>query len=120
MIGLSALAEPLDRVVHRWGDLPPGPLAGLLSEPIWGWPHFLALLTGPGGYLDRVPSEIPTVLALSQIGDLGDSIGLFGFVAEAMAHPRVPLVLFCELDRQRRNLRTVYRTVAAPERPGER
>jgi hypothetical protein len=79
----------------------------------------MALLTGPGGYLDRVPSGIPTALALTQIGDLADGIGLFEFASQAMAHPRLPVILFCELDPERPRIRTAYRAKAGTERSFE-
>ena len=109
VVGTGALAEPVGQVVHRWGELPPGPLVSVAADTSWGWQQFHALLMESGGYLDRVPRSVPIALALTQLGDLDDGIGLFDFVARVMAEPRLPLVLFCELDPERRNLRTAYR-----------
>jgi probable selenium-dependent hydroxylase accessory protein YqeC len=120
VMGTGALDEPAARVVHRWGRLPAGPLAGVGEAEPWAWRHFAALLLGEGGYLARVPTAVPVVLALTQLGDLQDGIGLFGFAAEVMAEPRLPLVLFGELDPARPSLRTAYRTTATDGLGGAR
>lgn len=114
VMGTGALGQPASRVVHRWGRLPPGPLAAVGADEPWEWRHFAALLFGAAGYLDRAPAAVPVVLALTQLGGLQDAIGLFEFTAKVMAEPRLPLVVLGELDPQRTGLRTAYRTAATP------
>ncbi|MFO7655184.1 MAG: selenium cofactor biosynthesis protein YqeC [Candidatus Krumholzibacteriia bacterium] len=113
VLGTGGLGRPAGRVLHRLGRVPGGLLNELDPDADLGWEHLQTLLLRPGGYLDRIPPGVPAVLALTQLGDLADGIGLFGFLAEAMAHPRLPVVMLTELDRERRRVRVAYRSAAA-------
>ena len=117
VMGLGALGEKARDVVFRFGRADYPPLAELQEDTEWTWDHYLALLTGPGGYLDQVPAEVPVVLALAGMGDLADSIGLFDFMGKAMAHPRIPLALFCETSGDAPTLRAVCRLDEEKEPP---
>ena len=108
--GLQGMDEPAGQVVYRFGREPFAPLADLTPQTLWNWDHLHALLTGPGGYLDRVPAGVPAVMALAGMGQVGDSIGLFEFMGRVMRDERVPLAMFCELTGDERSLRTVCRT----------
>ena len=73
------------------------------------WDHLLALLQEPGGYLEQVPEGVPALLAMAGMGQVEDSIGLFDFVGRAMAHPRLPLTLFCETGGEQPSFRAGFR-----------
>jgi probable selenium-dependent hydroxylase accessory protein YqeC len=109
VVGTGALGQPARRALHRLGRVPGGPLNELDGDTSVDWDHLETLLVRPGGYLDRIPAGIPVVLALTQLGDLADGIGLFGFLGRVMGHPRLPLVLLGELDPRRRQVRVAYR-----------
>jgi hypothetical protein len=49
------------------------------------------------------------VLALAGLEQQPDSVGLFEFTGRAMAHPRVPLVLFCSRLEDGLSLRAAWR-----------
>ena len=110
VMGLSALEERAAEAVFRFGRQEFPALHEVTGETRWNWDHYHALLTGEGGYLDRVPADVPVVLALAGMATLADSIGLFGFMGQAMAHPRVRLALFCETEGEEPSFRTVCRT----------
>lgn len=109
VMGLQALDEPAGEVVHRFGQAELAPLADLAATTRIGWEHLLKLLTGDGGYLDQVPCGLPTVLALTGMGQVQDSLGLFDFMGQAMADDRIPLAMFCETSGEEPSLRTVCR-----------
>lgn len=109
VMGLQALDERASEVVHRFGRAEFAPLAHLEPQSRWTWEHLLVLLTGDGGYLDRVPRGLPTVLALGGLDQLHDSIGLFEFMGRAMADERLPLALFYQPGDGEPSLRTVCR-----------
>lgn len=109
VMGLGALGEAAGDAVFRFDREEFPPLAGLTPESFWTWDHYFQLLTAPGGYLDQVPAEVPVVLALAGMGELTDSLGLFEFMGQAMAHPRIPLALFCETAGPEISLRAVCR-----------
>ena len=110
VMGTAALADTAGSAIHRFERLGPGPLEETTADTSLDWDHFFALLTGPGGYLERTPAAVPLVLALTQISDLADAIGLFDFAARVMTEPRLPLLMFCELDPERFSLRTAARS----------
>ena len=92
--------------MHRWGRASFSPLATLKDFSILEWGHLAELLLADGGYLAQVPSGVPAVLALTGMTEQNDSIGLFEFVGQAMDHPRLPLVLFCQLGPDGCTIRT--------------
>jgi len=95
VMGVGGVGELAGTVVHRLGRAGVSDPVGVGADTVWQWDHAHALLTGPGGYLDQVPHGVPVVLALTGLEQQPDSVGLFAFTARAMAHPRVPLVVFC-------------------------
>ena len=116
----AAVGEKAGDVVHRLGQHPFEPLGELRSDAVWLWENSLALLTGPGGYLNQVPADIPCVLALTCMAEQDDSIGLFEFVGEVMKENRLPLVTFCETTGETPYFRTACRmedqdSVTGPE-----
>jgi len=86
---------------------------------VWLWDHNFTLLTASGGYLDQVPAEIPTVLALTCMAGQDDSIGLFEFVGKAMENDRLPLVVFCETTGETPYFRTSCRREDQDDESGE-
>jgi len=109
VMGTAALDQPAAEALHRFGREEFFPLADLRPDTLWAWEHFEVLLTAPGGYVARVPDDVPAVLVMTGLGELNDSIGLFEFVGKAMAHPRLPLAVFAELAGQEPSLRTAFR-----------
>lgn len=109
VMGTGAVGSPAGEVVAGFSG---GVLAGaeLATWSTWEWEHSLELLTGPGGYLDQVPDEIPVVLALTGLDQQPDSVGLFDFVGRAMVDPRLPIVVFGSLVGDEPSLRAVWRT----------
>ncbi len=95
VMGIGAVGERADTVVHRLGRDGVSDPVGVKGDAVWEWDHLLALLTGAGGYLDHVPDGVPVVLALAGLEQQPDSVGLFDFTARAMGDPRLPLVMFC-------------------------
>lgn len=95
VMGVGGIGERAGTVVHRLGRAGVSDPVGVDADAVWQWEHAYALLTGPGGYLAQVPAGVPVVLALTGLEQQPDSVGLFEFTARAMAHPRVPLVVFC-------------------------
>ena len=95
VMGVGGVGERAGDVVYRLGRADARDPVGVGADEVWQWDHAYALLTGAGGYLDQVPPEVPVVLALTGLEQQPDSVGLFGFTARVMAHPRLPLVLFC-------------------------
>ena len=114
VMGTSAVGSKTEDVLHRFGRLDWPPLDELQPWTVWEWNHTLSLLLEPGGYLSRVPADIPCVLALTGMGEQPDSIGLFDFVGRAMGHERLPLALFCDLTSDPPGIRT-----ACMEQDGE-
>jgi len=109
VMGAGAVGRRAGEVVHRFGREESAALAGHREWTLVEWDHVAGLLLDAGGYLDRIPAGVPAVLALAGLEEQGDSIGLFGFVARAMADPRLPLVMFCELGSDPPALRTACR-----------
>jgi len=97
VMGTGAVGSRTGDVLHRFGRVEWAPVRNLQDWSVWEWDHSLDLLLEPGGYLDRVPGEVPCVLALTGMDEQPDSVGLFDFVGRAMAHERLPLTLFCDL-----------------------
>ncbi len=98
-----------DEHVHRLGRVPCAALDELPGGAMLEWDHLLALLQEPGGYLEQVPEGVPALLAMAGMGQVEDSIGLFDFVGRAMAHPRLPLTLFCETGGEQPSFRAGFR-----------
>ncbi len=115
VMGLDALGEKAEDVVFRLGREDCTTNLDLQAETRLTWDHYLELLIGPGGYLSQVPDDVPLVLVLAGMDDLSDSIGLFDFMGKAMAHPRIPLALFCETSGENPSFRAVCRQMADPD-----
>lgn len=109
VVGLSAIGRPLTEVLHRAGELPVTWPAERTAEDLFTWDHLWYLLTGTGGYLERIPDGVPTLLALTQLAGLQDSLGLFGFLNRIMEEAGLPLVLLGELTARPIRIRTAYR-----------
>ena len=109
VMGVGGVGERAGAVVHRLGREGVVDPVGVGADEVWQWDHALALLTGPGGYLDHVPPAVPVVLVLAGVEQQPDSIGLFGFTGRAMEHPRLPLVVFCSRDGDGLSLRAAFR-----------
>jgi hypothetical protein len=56
---------------------------------------------------------VPSLLVLTQLAGLADSLGLFAFVGRVMIETAVPIVLFGELEADEPRLLAACR--AAPE-----
>jgi probable selenium-dependent hydroxylase accessory protein YqeC len=108
VMGTSAVGSKTGDVLHRFGRQPWLPLEDLKEWTVWEWDHALALLLEPGGYLSCVPDGVPAVLALTGMDEQQDSIGLFDFVGRAMADPRLPVVMFCDLGSDPPVVRTSF------------
>jgi probable selenium-dependent hydroxylase accessory protein YqeC len=109
VMGTAAVGSATGDVLHRFGRQSWPPLQGLESWTIWEWDHALTLLLEPGGYLSRVPPDVPCVLALTGLSAQPDAIGLFDFVGRAMADPRLPLTVFCDFGADPPIFRTACR-----------
>jgi probable selenium-dependent hydroxylase accessory protein YqeC len=109
VMGVGGVGERAGAVVHRLGRAGVSDPVGVGPDAVWQWDHVHALLAGPGGYLDQVPDGVPVVLALAGLEQQPDSVGLFEFTGRAMAHPRVPLVLFCSRLEDGLSLRAAWR-----------
>lgn len=116
VIGVGGVGEAAGRVVHRLGRPGVSDPVGVGPDEVWQWDHALALLTGPGGYLDQVPAAVPVALVLAGLEQQPDSVGLFGFTARAMEHPRLPLVVFCSRGQDGLSLRAAWREEPADDR----
>lgn len=110
VLGLSAIGRPVGEILHRYRRLPARWLPAAAQDDLWTWEHMFQLLAGEGGYLARIPPGVPTVLVLSQLGSLEDSIGLFEFTNRVMSRTRIPLVVFCELQGPEPRIQTVCTT----------
>ena len=120
VMGVDAVGGFVSRVLHRHDRLDFPPLANLSGDSVLEWDHVHELLTAPGGYLEQIPAEVPVVLVLAGMGNVDDSIGLFEFVGRAMAHPRLPLVTFCETGPEDISFRTACsRDEETPDDPGQ-
>lgn len=109
VLGVGGVGEPAGSVVHRLGRAEVHDPVGVAADALWSWDHAHELLVGPEGYLAQVPAHVPVVLALAGMEQQPDSVGLFSFVARAMAHPRLPLVLFCSRGPDGCHLRSACR-----------
>ena len=109
VMGTGAVGSPAGKVLHRFGEVQWSPLEELEDWTVWEWDHALTLLLETGGYLSRVPAGVPCVLALTGMSEQPDSIGLFDFVGRAMADPRLPLAMFCDLAGAQAVIRTACR-----------
>lgn len=109
VMGVGSVGERAGAVVHRLGRADVSDPVGIGPDAVWEWDHLLALLTGPGGYLDHVPAGVPVVLALAGLEQQPDSVGLFDFTGRAMSDPRLPLVMFCSRGEGGLSVRTACR-----------
>ncbi len=109
VLGARALGRPVGEVLFRWDSLPASQLTELHDDDEWTWQHMFRLLTTPGGYLSRVPPGVPTLLAITQLASIDDTLGLFDFVARVMNEAALPLIVIGEARGGRTDLRTVYR-----------
>ena len=108
VMGVGAVGGQAGQKIHRWTTVPFAAFAGLPDYTVLEWSHVADLLLADGGYLAQVPAEVPAVLALTGLADQDDSIGLFGFVGQAMENPALPLALFCSLGADGWDMRTAY------------
>lgn len=108
VMGTSAIGSRTGDVLHRFGRQLWAPLEDLKEWTIWEWDHARTLLLEPGGYLSHLPEGVPAVLALTGMDEQQDSIGLFEFVGRAMDDPRLPVVMFCDLQADPPVLRTAF------------
>jgi hypothetical protein len=83
---------------------------GETDHTVLSWDHLFELLTGEGGYLARIPAGTPPVLVLTQMNELEDSLGLFGFLDRVMSEADVPIIVLGELQGEPPRFRTAYRT----------
>jgi probable selenium-dependent hydroxylase accessory protein YqeC len=109
VMGLSAIGRPPAEVLHRHGRQEIPWLSGADGATTWSWDHMFRLLAGAGGYLSRVPAGTPSLLILTQLGGLADSVGLFGFTGRVLSETDVPIVLFGELGGEAPSLRGTCR-----------
>lgn len=117
VMGVGGVGERAGTVVHRLGRAGVSDPVGVGADTVWLWDHAYALLTGPGGYLAQVPAGVPVVLALTGLEQQPDSVGLFEFTARAMAHPRMPLVVFCSRLADGLSLRAACREEDPTDEP---
>jgi len=108
VMGVGAVGGRISAAVHRWGRVPFTPLADIKDYALLEWCHLKELLLADGGYLSQVPPGVPAVLSLAGLAVQDDSIGLFEFVGQAMAHPSLPLVMFCSRGEKAFEIRTAY------------
>ncbi len=113
VMGAQAAGSFVNKTVHRLGRRPSVVLDELPAGAILEWDHILELLRGDGGYLDQVPEDVPTILALGGMAEVVDSIGLFDFVGKAMEDPRLPISLFFETSGDEPSFRTGCRQESA-------
>jgi probable selenium-dependent hydroxylase accessory protein YqeC len=118
VMGLAAVGEPTADVLHRHGVLPLPWALDPTGADLFTWDHMFRLLAGAGGYLERIPRGVPTVLVLTQLEDVDDSIGLFTFLDRVMTEARVPIVVLCELVRGEPRFQTAYRADAGEAEGG--
>jgi probable selenium-dependent hydroxylase accessory protein YqeC len=114
VVGLSALEQPIARVLHRADRLPHDWLSATSEDGTWLWPTYTALLTHANGYLERLPDDVPKVLTFLQMDDCTDSIGMFGFLGEIMEQARIPLMMIGDTSGPTPRLR-----VACPREEGD-
>ncbi|MFT5232937.1 MAG: putative selenium-dependent hydroxylase accessory protein YqeC [Candidatus Krumholzibacteriia bacterium] len=119
VMGVNAVGSKAGAGIHRWGIETALNLGKLRDESVLEWGHLKEILNGSGGYLDQLPANVPTVLALAGVNDQPDSIGLFEFVGAAMEHPRLPLVVFCSQDRDPETDKVVWNLRTSAVESGE-
>ncbi len=95
VLGVGAVGCKVEESVHRWGSKTLPGLENLRGDSVMEWRHLQTLLQAEGGYMAQLPVGVPAVLVLAGLSDQDDTIGLFEFVGQAMADPRLPLVVFC-------------------------
>jgi len=109
VMGVGAVGSKVGEVVHRFGRQASPALEQHKDWTLLEWDHMAALILEDGGYLSKVPDEVPAVLAMMGLAEQDDSIGLFGFAGRAMEDPRLPLVILGELASEEPSLRTAVR-----------
>jgi probable selenium-dependent hydroxylase accessory protein YqeC len=115
VMGLSAIGRPIADVLHRYGQEPAAWLGPVAEGESWSWDCMFRLLAGPRGYTSRLPSGVPSVLALTQMERLEDSVGLFDFVERVMSEAGLPIVMFCELGEAAYRIRVACRSDSEEE-----
>lgn len=105
-VGLGAIGRPVAEILHRWDRAARPGLDVGDGEAACGWDLLEALLTGEGGYRELVPPETPTVLALLQMAECRDSIGLFAFLDRVMRADAFPVVAVGDVDDTAPEMRT--------------
>jgi probable selenium-dependent hydroxylase accessory protein YqeC len=117
VMNVSAVGDPVGKVVHRFGRETNVALAKLKEWENLEWEQLADLLLGDNGYLEQVPSEVPAVLVMTGMDTQDDSIGLFAFVGQAMDHDRLPIVTFCDFGSENGEIRSACRDVAEVSEP---
>ena len=107
VIGLSAVGRPAAEVLHRHGRASDGHLR-LSGDDVWDWDHTLRLLARPDGYLGRCSPGVPVAIALLQMDECDDAIGLFGCVGRIMSELAVPVVIMGDTSGASPRLRTAF------------
>jgi probable selenium-dependent hydroxylase accessory protein YqeC len=108
VLGLSALGGTPEDVLHRYGRVSDERLELVAGEPL-AWDHLLNLLARPDGYLGRIAAHVPVMVALLQMDENDDAIGLFEAVGGIMDDLDVPVVLLGDTSGPEPRLRTACR-----------
>ena len=107
-VGLSALGRPASEVLHRWDRIDRAGLDLENGSVEWDWRRTTGLLLDAGGYRDLVPAETPVVLALLQMDECRDSIGLFSFLDAVMNDDAFPVVAIGDVSGTSPDMRTAF------------
>lgn len=105
VIGLSAIGRPSSAVLHRQGRVADDRLCLVADEP-WSWEQMIRLLARPDGYLGRIPEGVPVAIALLQMDECDDALGLFECVGRIMEELDVPVVVMGDTSGPAPRLRT--------------
>ena len=108
VVGLSAVGREPAAALHRYGRADAGHVGLGDGEPV-AWEHLLNLLERPRGYLGRVAEGVPIMIALLQMDENDDAIGLFETVGAVMERLAVPVVLLGDTSGPEPRLRTACR-----------
>jgi len=105
VIGLSSVGMKPEKALHRLGRLPDEYL-GLTPDEPWNWDNMKALLSPPAGYLGRIPAGVPVLLALLQMDECDDAIGLFSFAGQVMEELNLPVMVMGDTSGPEPRLKT--------------
>lgn len=105
VIGLSSVGAKPEKALHRLGRLPDDHL-GLSPDESWNWDNMKALLAPPAGYLARIPAGVPVLLALLQMDECDDAIGLFSFAGQVMEEFDLPVIVMGDTSGPEPRLKT--------------